>query len=273
MSRGTNRGLATVRSALFYAGMGVLTPVFASLVIAFRPLPYGVRESTARIWCRAVLGWLRLTCGVRHRVIGLERLPSEPAVILSKHQSAWETIAFRATFPARLSWIIKRSLFRIPFYGWALKALEEIGIDRAAGRHALRQMVERGGTHLAAGRWVVVFPEGTRVAPGASGRYGQGGARLACAADVPVVPVALDSGHCWPRDDWRKYPGTITVEIGPAIRPSGRTAAEVNWIARDWIEDGGIAWPGAARIGAPGHSPALRWGEADPASPRAHAAR
>lgn len=257
------------RSALFHLGLGVMTPIFAALVIGLRPLPYGVRESTARLWCRAVLAWLRLTCGVRYRVVGLERLPPGPAVILSRHQSAWETIAFRAIFPARLSWVIKHSLFRIPFYGWSLKALEEIGIDRGAGRDALRQLVERGEAHLAAGRWVVVFPEGTRTPPGEVGRYGQGGARLACSAGVPVVPVALDSGHCWPRDDWRKYPGTITVEIGPAIHPRGSSPAAVNRLARDWSEQGGIAWPSAARVaamgrGRPGEAGAARWGEMEP---------
>jgi 1-acyl-sn-glycerol-3-phosphate acyltransferase len=228
--------LAAFRSVIFYAGFGVMTPIFALLVLLFWPLPYGVRESTARVWCRCVLLWLRLTCGVRHRIRGLENLPAGPAVILSNHQSTWETIAFRTVFPARLSWIIKRSLFRIPFYGWSLKALEEIGIDRDAGREALRQIEQDGSRHLAAGRWVVVFPEGTRLAPDQSGRYGQGGARLANAAGVPVVPVALDSGWCWPNDDWRKYPGTITLEIGPVVETEGRSTAEVNRMTRDWIE-------------------------------------
>lgn len=242
--------LATFRSVIFYAGFGVITPVFALLVLLFWPLPYGLRESTARVWCRCVLAWLRLTCGVRHRVCGREYLPEKPAVILSNHQSTWETIAFRTIFPARLSWIIKRSLFRIPFYGWSLKALEEIGIDRDAGREALRQIEQEGSRHLAAGRWVVVFPEGTRMAPDESGRYGQGGARLANAAGVPVVPVALDSGRCWPNDDWRKYPGTITIEIGPAIETEGRSTAEVNRLTRDWIEAARGRMPKPAGIDA-----------------------
>ena len=248
--------LTGLRSILFYIGLGITTPVFALLVLLFWPLPYGAREDTARAWCRSVLGWLRLTCGVRHRVTGLERLPAGTAVILSKHQSAWETIAFRTIFPARLSWVIKSSLFRIPFYGWSLKALEEIGIDRASGREALRQVEERGRSHLEGGRWVVVFPEGTRTAPGEAGRYAQGGARLASAAAVPVVPVALDSGHCWPGDDWRKYPGTIHVEVGEPIPTEGRSAAEVNRAARDWIE-ARCASLEAARAGgaaAPTHS-------------------
>ncbi len=228
--------LTAVRSSLFYAGLGLITPVFALLVIAAWPLPYGFREDIARVWCRAALAWLRLTCGVRHRVEGREHLPQSTAVILSKHQSAWDTIAFRTIFPARLSWVIKSSLFRIPFYGWSLKALEEIGIDRGSSREALRQVQERGRSHLDAGRWVVVFPEGTRMRPGEAGRYQQSGAKLACDAGAFVVPVALDSGHCWPTDDWRKYAGTITVSIGPAIATEGRKPGEVHRAARDWIE-------------------------------------
>lgn len=233
-----------IGSVLFYAGLVVMTPVFALLVIALRPLPYGMREATARLWCRCVLAWLRITCGVHHRVVGRERLPDGPAVILSKHQSAWETIAFRTIFPARLSWVVKRSLFRIPFYGWALKALEEIGIDRNAGRDALRQLEREGERHLQAGRWVVIFPEGTRVPVGETASHASGGARLACRCGVPVVPVTLDSGMCWPPGEWRKYPGTIELEIGPAIDTTGRGASEVSRLARRWIEPlEGMAWP------------------------------
>jgi 1-acyl-sn-glycerol-3-phosphate acyltransferase len=228
--------LTGLRSVLFYLGLGVVTPLFALPLLAAWLLPFSVREAIARGWCLTVLVWLRVTCGIRHRVEGRENLPSRPAVILSKHQSAWETIAFRTVFPAHLSWVLKRSLFRIPFYGWSLKALQEIGIDRGSGREALRQVEERGQSHLAAGRWVVVFPEGTRMSPGETGKYAQGGARLAVASGAPVVPVALNSGRLWGRQDWRKYPGTITLRIGPTIETEGKSAAVVNREARDWIE-------------------------------------
>lgn len=227
--------IAGLRSALFYLGLGVLTPLFAVPLLAAWPLPFAVREGIARGWCRAVLAWLRLTCGVRHRVEGRENLPDRPAVILSRHQSAWETIAFRAVFPAHLTWVFKRVLFRIPFYGWSLYALEEIGIDRGSAREALRQVEADGAEHLAGGRWVVIFPEGTRTPPGETGKFAKGGARLAVAAGAPVVPVALNSGRCWPRSDWRKRPGTITLRIGPSIDPEGLSADEVNRRARDWI--------------------------------------
>jgi len=240
--------LTAIRSLLFQLGLGIATPVFALLVLAAWPLPANARELIARTWCRAILVWLRVTCGVRCRVTGREHLPHEPAVILSHHESAWETIAFRAIFGVPMSWVIKRSLFRIPFYGWALRALGEIGIDRAAGRQALRQIETEGVQRLRAGRWVVVFPEGTRMAPGELGRFGQGGTRLACAAAAPVVPVALDSGRCWPREGWRRYPGVIHVAVGPAIDTAGRSSAEVTRAAQAWIA---AHLPGAESTPAP----------------------
>lgn len=242
------------RSLLFQLGVGVATPVFALLVLAAWPLPATTRDVLARGWCRAILAWLRLSCGIRHEVTGAGQLPAAPAVILAHHESAWETIAFRALFHVPLSWVIKRSLFRIPFYGWALRALGEIGIDRAAGRQALRQIETEGSHRLRAGRWVVVFPEGTRMPPGEIGRFGQGGARLACAAGVPVVPVVVDSGRCWPRTGWRRYPGVIRVVVGPAIATEGRGSAEVTRAARAWIVANHPAAP--ARGGAHAVPPA-----------------
>ena len=228
--------MTALRSALFYLGLGVVTPLFALPLLAAWPLPFAVREAIARGWCRVVLVWLRITCGIRHRVEGLANLPERPAVILAKHQSAWETIAFRTLFPVHISWVLKRDLFRIPFYGWSLKALQEIGIDRTSGREALRQVEQLGTEHLRSGRWVVIFPEGTRMAPGETGKYAQGGARLAVAAGAPVVPVALNSGHVWGGRAWRKRPGTVTVRIGPPIEVDGKSAATLNREVRDWIE-------------------------------------
>ncbi|MCG5541879.1 MULTISPECIES: lysophospholipid acyltransferase family protein [unclassified Halorhodospira] len=239
--------VSALRSALFFAGFFAITPPFALLIFAFWRLPYGVREDTARLWCRANLLWLRVCCGVRYRVIGLEHLPPGPAVVMSNHQSAWETIAYRTIFPTRLAWVVKRELFRLPFYGMALKALEEIGVGEQSPREAMREVEEHGSTHIRAGRWVVIFPEGMRVRHGELGRFLQGGARLACANGVPVVPVAVDSGYCWPTQDWRKRPGLITVRIGPPIATTQRSPAEVNRLVWDWIAgelvDVGIARP------------------------------
>ncbi len=222
---------------LFFAGFFAITPPFAVLIFAFRHRAYDVREGTARLWCRASLLWLRVCCGVRHRVIGLENLPPGTAVVMSNHQSAWETIAYRTIFPARLSWVVKRELLRVPFYGMALKALEEISVGGQSPREAMREVEEHGGKHIRAGRWVVIFPEGMRVRHGELGRFLQGGARLSCANGVPAVPVAVDSGYCWPTQDWRKWPGQITVRIGPPIATAQRSPAEVSRLVREWIAE------------------------------------
>jgi 1-acyl-sn-glycerol-3-phosphate acyltransferase len=157
-------------------------------------------------------------------------------VILAKHQSAWETIAFQQIFPPQ-TWVLKRELLWIPLFGWALALLRPIAIDRGAGRVAIEQVIEQGRERLQSGIWVVVFPEGTRVAPGTRRRYGIGGAALAAASGYPVVPVAHNAGSFWPRRGFRKRPGMIRVVIGPVIDSHGKTAEEIRRQAEEWIEN------------------------------------
>ncbi|MFP4648857.1 MAG: lysophospholipid acyltransferase family protein [Halorhodospira sp.] len=148
-----------------------------------------------------------------------------------------ETIAYRTIFPARVSWVVKPELLWLPFYGMALKALEEISVGGQFPREAMREVEEHGGKHILAGRWVVIFPEGERVRHGELGRFLQGGARLACANGVPAVPVAVDSGYCWSTQDWRKWPGQITARIGPPVVTAQRSLAEVSRLVREQIAE------------------------------------
>jgi 1-acyl-sn-glycerol-3-phosphate acyltransferase len=180
--------------------------------------------------------WLaRHTVGIRHRVEGLENLPKAPCVVLSKHQSAWETIAFQQIFPP-LSFVLKKNLLYIPFFGWGLALFSPIAIDRSAGREAMKQIEVQGRERLKAGFSVLVFPEGTRVAPGEKGNYQVGGAWLAAKAGVPVVPVAHNAGRCWPKNAFVKRPGLITVIIGPPIPTAGRKPTQVLKDTEAWIE-------------------------------------
>jgi len=225
-----------LRSALFLAGMVLFTVVY--FFVALLTLPFNLKIRyyvVARIWSRAMLGWLRLTCGVKYRVIGWENVPATPVVVLSKHQSAWETLAFQSIFPP-LAWVLKRELLRIPIFGWALAVVGPIAIDRGSGREALRQMVAQGKARLAKGIWVVVFPEGTRVNPGEKGKYNIGGAWLATHAGVPVLPIAHNAGTFWGRNAFLKYPGTITLSIGKPIDGTGMKADELNGRVEHWIE-------------------------------------
>jgi 1-acyl-sn-glycerol-3-phosphate acyltransferase len=220
---------------LFNAAMIATAVVYSTLAVATFPLDPMTRYRFVRQWARFIVRLLRWTCGLDFRVEGRKNLPGVPSVILSKHQSAWETIAFQEIFPPQV-WVLKRELLWLPFFGWGLAMTRPIAIDRAASRRALDAIVRQGIERLEEGRWVVVFPEGTRMAPGQRGNYGPGGALLASRSGAPVVPVAHNAGEFWPRRGWIKLPGTIRVVIGPAIDSQGKSAKEINREAQAWIE-------------------------------------
>ena len=208
---------------------------FCPIALLARPLPPIMRMRVIGLWARFITGWLALTCNLRHEVIGLEQLPGVASVILSKHQSAWETIAFQTIFPAQ-TWALKKEALWIPFFGWGLAATHPIAINRTARHRALGDLLGQGINRLAEGRYVVIFPEGTRMAPGESGVYFPGGAMLAVKAGVPVIPVAHNAGLFWPRRGFIKRPGTIRVSIGAPIMTEGKKARAINDHARQWIE-------------------------------------
>jgi 1-acyl-sn-glycerol-3-phosphate acyltransferase len=224
-----------VRSAVFALALVLLTPPYALLALATFPLPRMARYRIISGWSRMVVALASGVLGIRWRVEGREHLPSRPAVILSKHQSAWETMAFQAIFPPQVH-VLKRELLWIPFFGWGLALMSPIAIDRRRGVAALRQIARRGRERLAQGFWVVVFPEGTRVAPRQRRPYQLGGAWLAADSGAPIVPVAHNAGLFWPRNAFLKRPGTVTIRIGPAIDASGRDAQTLNKLAEEWIE-------------------------------------
>lgn len=225
-----------LRSTLFMAVVAAYTVFFALLILCCFWLPPHRRLALVRPWV-AITSWLiEHLLGIRCRMLGRENIPAGPVVILAKHQSAWETIVLQLPFPEPV-FVWKKELRQLPFFGWALAVLPGICIDRGAGQDALRQLVEQGRARLAEGYSVIVFPEGTRVAPGRHRRYKVGGASLAVAAGVPAVPVALNSGEVWGRNAFLKRPGTVTLSIGPAIPTGGLSAEEVNARVEAWIEE------------------------------------
>ena len=227
--------MTCLRSALFALALAVITPPYALLALLCAPLPRLARYRVISGWSRCVVVLARAILGIRWRVEGREHLPASPAVILAKHQSAWETMAFTLIFPPQVH-VLKRELLWIPFFGWGLALMSPIAIDRSRGLAALRAIARRGGERLRQGFWVVVFPEGTRVAPGGRRKYQLCGAWLAAHAGAPIVPVAHNAGKCWPRNSFLKYPGTVTVRIGRPIEAAGRAPAMINAIAEEWIE-------------------------------------
>jgi 1-acyl-sn-glycerol-3-phosphate acyltransferase len=225
-----------VRSSLFVLALILITPPYALIALATLPLPRMARYRIISGWSCCVIFLAKAILGIDWRVEGVEHLPQRPAVILAKHQSAWETMAFQLIFPPQVH-VLKRELLWIPFFGWGLALMSPIAIDRKRGLAALRAMASKGAQRLAQGFWVVVFPEGTRVAPGERRAYQPGGAWLAAAAGAPVVPVAHNAGLLWPRYAFLKRAGTVTVRIGPAIEPAGRDPATINRLAEAWIEE------------------------------------
>ncbi len=225
-----------LRSVLFYIGLILALFVFTPLALLMLPLPFRQRYLIMTGWARFVIWWLEKTCQVTYQVQGLENIPSQAAIVLSKHQSTWETLLFQKIFPPQI-WLLKRELLWLPLFGWALATLQPIVIDRKNLRESLKQILEQGKQRLAQGLWIIIFPEGTRLAYGDKKRYGIGGARLAEQSGYPVVPVAHNSGKFWSSKRFIKKPGTIQVIIGPVIDSQGKTYQEINTLVENWIEE------------------------------------
>ncbi|OIO59721.1 MAG: hypothetical protein AUJ55_03015 [Proteobacteria bacterium CG1_02_64_396] len=213
-----------LRSLIYNLFHWTITVFYAVAIILCWPLPWKIRWQLGRGWSLANVAALRILCGIKLDVQGLENIPDHPVVVVSKHQSAWETVAFPVFMPP-FNWVLKKELLYIPFFGQALLALEQIAIDRSAGRQALKQLNDEGGKRIAAGRSVTIFPEGTRIAPGQVGDYQMGGIWLAKHAGVPLLPIAHNAGKVWPRKGFIKRPGTISVRIGKAIALDGNNKA------------------------------------------------
>jgi 1-acyl-sn-glycerol-3-phosphate acyltransferase len=226
-----------IRSLFLLLFMIVFTPPYAvACFICFPFMNAHRRYWMISIWCRAIIEAARGLCGIRYRIIGQENLPDGPAVILSKHQSAWETMAFPALMPRPLCFVFKRELLFVPFFGWTLGMLKMIHIDRKKGPRAFVSVIRQGRERLADGSWVIMFPEGTRTPTGKSGVYKSGGARFALATGAPVIPIAHNAGHVWPRNALVKRPGLVTISIGPLIPTAGLDADTINSQVESWIE-------------------------------------
>jgi len=215
-----------IRSALFNLCFMVLTPLFSVLVILFRPFGFSASWIWAKMWSKITFGLLRMLCGIRIVIEGREYFPDEACVVVAKHQSAAETVAMPILVPP-YTWILKRELFYIPFFGWALTLLGAIGIRRGSPRQAIKQVITEGSSKLKQGMWVVIFPEGTRSSVGVTGEYQPGGVILAQKAKVGIQPMAHNAGALWPKRGFIKTPGTITFRFLPYI-----PAQEVSSIKR-----------------------------------------
>jgi 1-acyl-sn-glycerol-3-phosphate acyltransferase len=224
-----------VRSLLFSMGMVGSITIIAPMVVLCFFLPFEQRYRISQLWTGFNVWWLRVICGIDYQVQGAEHIPDRPVIIMAKHQSTWETLFLNWYLPP-LTWVVKRELLWVPLFGWALALLRPIAINRQMGSAAVKQVIRQGKNYLRQGQWVLIFPEGTRTAPGVRKRYGLGGAVLAAHSGFPVLPVALNAGEFWPRRGFLKRPGTIQVVFGPILDTTGRSAQQINQQVEEWIE-------------------------------------
>lgn len=202
-------------------------------------LSISARYGYIRGWSIGVLQALRVLCGVRYSIRGIEHMNAhlnDPVILMSKHQSAWETIAYLSVFPKQLCYVFKKELLYIPFFGWAMAMLRMIHIDRSQGDKAALAVSIQGKERLNEGCWIIIYPEGTRAPVGKQIPYRKGGARLAVDTEALVIPIAQNAGHCWPKNSYLKFPGLITVSIGPAISTQGKNPSVVIRAVESWIE-------------------------------------
>ncbi len=191
-------------------------------------------------WVRGVIGAARLLGGVDYRVTGAEHLPPKTdmrrIVLCAKHQSTWETFFIPGMTPHPCSYVFKQELLQIPIFGWALGRLDMVHIDRSQRKKAWIKVAEQGAKLMDQGRWIIIFPEGTRTEPGEPGEYKTGGSRLAIATGADIIPIAVTSGRCWPRRSFSFIPGVIDVSIGAPISSAGREQGELMEEVKGWIE-------------------------------------
>jgi 1-acyl-sn-glycerol-3-phosphate acyltransferase len=211
--------MIAVRSFLFHIAFYGWTAFLAVLYLPLLVMSRQTMQAGTRFWLRGLLFLAAMICGIRYQVIGRERLPAGAAVIAAKHQSAWDTMIFHQLLDDPV-FAVKRELFAIPLLGWYMRKAGCMRIDRSSPVRAMRTMIMGATQALADGRQVIVFPEGTRVAPGTRQPYHAGISGLYARGEAPVIPVALNSGMFWGRRAFRKYPGVITVEILPPV-PAG----------------------------------------------------
>lgn len=224
-----------IRSFVFSLLQLLITPVFALIAILSFPFHPITRYRIISGWALIMMWLLRVVCGIRMEVKGAENIPTEPRILLCKHQSAWETIALQKVFPPQV-WVLKRELLWLPFFGWGLAMTSPIAIKRSDGKGAMKQLLKQGKERMEMGFCVVIFPEGTRIPYGKKGKYKMGGALLSASSGVPVVPIAHNAGKLWGRNSFMKHPGVITMSIGQEIDPAGLKAEEINRSAEEWIE-------------------------------------
>lgn len=222
------------RSCLFWIGQSLCAIVLGGLaVLFFAFLPYLWRYRFCTLFSHFSIWWAKVICNIKYEVTGQENLPKTNAIVASNHQSAWETLFFQVLLPPQ-TWILKKELLYIPFFGWALALLEPIAINRQQSS-SVKTLIASGKKRLQQGRWVIIFPEGTRVPIGKKHRFSRSAAFLAESSGYPIVPIAHNAGLFWPKNGFIKRPGTVKVVIGPPINPTDLSVDAIHQETQQWI--------------------------------------
>ncbi len=223
-----------IRSAIFWICYLPILLIPASLLSLTFYLPLKFRIGVVRLWIDSSLFCVKFFCGLNYVVEGRENIPENGFIVMSKHSSTWETIAMQKFFRPMV-WVVKRELTWIPFFGWALKALDVVALNRGTGRKAINQLIRESAERMDQGRILMLFPEGTRVPPGQTRPFKIGGAIVSSKTGYSVVPIAHNAGEYWPRHSWIKWPGTIRVVIGKPIDPEGKSPEQIIAEVANWI--------------------------------------
>jgi 1-acyl-sn-glycerol-3-phosphate acyltransferase len=229
-----------LRSGIFFIALVIYTILYSSsCFVVFPFLSLTNRYNYVRGWSAGILWFLKIICNITYDIRGMQNViinQDKPVILLSKHQSAWETIAYISLFPKQLCYVFKKELLKIPFFGWAMAMLRMIHIDRSQRDKAAIAVAEQGKVRLSEGCWIIIYPEGTRVPVGKQIVYQKGGARLAVNTQANVIPIAHNAGHVWPKTSFLKYPGVVTLSIGPLITTADKNPSLVLKEVEAWIE-------------------------------------
>lgn len=223
-----------IRSLLFSTGMIISTFIHSLLSLCLFWLPFRQRYQFITQWSRFIVWWLKVTCKITYKIIGEENIPQQPCIIAAKHASTWETVTLQRLFMPQVT-ILKKELLQIPFFGWGLRMLQPIAIDRNQGKKALKKMIAEGQKRLDEGCWIVIFPEGTRVPHGETKAFNIGAAMLSQATSYPILPIAHNAGQYWPKKGFLKRPGEIRLVIGEPVDPNHHSTRQINQQIESWI--------------------------------------
>ncbi len=225
-----------IRSTIFLLGMIISTCLWVIPCIVARLFPYRICFAIVSSWCTFNVGWAKLICGINYEISGLENIPDKACVIMSNHQSTWETLAYPSIFPT-LTWVIKKELLYVPLFGWGIASTQPIALDRKQGKKSFIQLIKDGKEKLALGRFILIFPEGTRIPYEDERTLKIGGFVLAKKANTDILPVAHDAGRLWPRNGFLKSPGTIRLHIGKPFSTQDMTAEQLREHYATWLSD------------------------------------